>query len=61
MFSRMLQSSPEPEKISTIVRGYMPILNGYYGIAVLLVFVFHCISELAAQSADGIATLYKKL
>ncbi|MFN6561428.1 MAG: acyltransferase family protein [Nostoc sp. ChiSLP01] len=57
----MLQSSPNVKEVSSTIRGYMPVLNGYRGIAILLVFLRHCVSEPAAEHADFIGIVYKKL
>ena len=57
----MLKPSPDVEKVSSIVRGYMPVLNGYRGIAILLVFLFHSISDLAAESAESVDSFYRDI
>lgn len=57
----MLKSSPDAEKVSSILRGYMPVLNGYRGIAILLVFLSHCISQAGGQQLEFADSFYKKL
>ncbi|WP_445632991.1 Acyltransferase 3 domain-containing protein [Nostoc sp. DSM 114161] len=57
----MLKSSPNVKQVSSIIRGYMPVLNGYRGIAILLVFLRHCISEPAAERINFVEKFYTKL
>jgi peptidoglycan/LPS O-acetylase OafA/YrhL len=57
----MLNSSPNVEKVSSTIRGYMPVLNGYRGVAILLVFLFHCVSELAGEHAKSVNAFYRDL
>ncbi|MEG4204417.1 acyltransferase [Microcoleus sp. Pol7_A1] len=56
-----LESSPDPEKVSSMLRGYMPVLNGYRGIAILLVFLYHCISYVASEHIEFADSFYKTL
>jgi peptidoglycan/LPS O-acetylase OafA/YrhL len=57
----MLKSSPDVEKVSNTIRGYMPVLNGFRGIAILLVFLLHCISDKAAEHVNFVGFVYKEL
>lgn len=56
-----INPSSDVEKISSIVHGYMPVLNGYRGIAILLVFLFHCISDIAGESAESVNSIYRDI
>lgn len=57
----MLKLSPDVERVSRILGGYIPVLNGYRGIAILLVFLFHCISDLAGESAESVNSFYRDI
>ena len=48
----MLKSSPNVKEVSNTIRGYMPVLNGYRGVAILLVFLRHSISDPAVEHAN---------
>ncbi|MDZ8027438.1 MAG: acyltransferase family protein [Nostoc sp. DedQUE01] len=57
----MFKSSPNVKEVSNTIRGYMPVLNGYRGVAILLVFLRHCISEPAAEHVNFVESFYIKL
>ncbi|MEB3177529.1 MAG: acyltransferase [Nostocaceae cyanobacterium] len=57
----MLNSSPNVERVSSTISGYMPVLNGYRGVAILLVFLHHCVSDLAGEHAESINAVYRDL
>ncbi|MBD2677424.1 MULTISPECIES: acyltransferase [Nostoc] len=59
--SENFQFSTDPEQISNIVRGYMPVLNGYRGIALLLVFLFHCVLEIPVKTDNPAVFIYQKI
>ncbi|MBD2677425.1 MULTISPECIES: acyltransferase [Nostoc] len=59
--SELFKSSPNPEKISHLVRGYMPVLNGYRGIAILLVFLYHCVSDIVGEPVNPLVSIYQKI
>lgn len=56
-----MKQSPDIEKISGTIRGYMPVLNGYRGIAILLVFMLHSVSDIAGEKAESLDAVYKNI
>nr|ACG63833.1 SxtACT [Microseira wollei] len=61
MFSSILRLSPDVERASRVIRGYIPVLNGYRGIAILLVFLFHCVSDHVGESAESVNSFYRDI
>ncbi|HLO84525.1 MAG TPA: acyltransferase [Nostocaceae cyanobacterium] len=59
--SELSKLSPVPDKISNLVRGYMPVLNGYRGIAILLVFLCHCVSDILGEPVNPLVSFYQKI
>ena len=57
----MLKSSSDPERVFSMLRGYMPVLDGYRGVAILLVLLNHSVSDLAGEFVESGECFYKNL
>ena len=56
-----MEASPNIEKISSLIRGYMPVLNGYRGMAILLIFLLHSVSDIAGEKAESVNAVYRNI